>query len=455
MTDKWKSIEKYTYLSLALALLIVVIISSSSYKSLAKTKNDFEWVVRTREVLLNLSYFISNLKDAESEQRDYLLTGDEHYLERVLYVEQEVKEHFASLRKIATNNTQQQKKLDVLEGLVQKKLVELKKMTALRKEKGVEAAKDAVLATTGKRIMDEIREVVLQMDRDERALLIERTQKVAARIRLLVVVRVTGITIAFVTAALVIIRVNHWVSELKGAEKKQMDIMEMKSNFISMASHELRTPLTAIQEGIAIVLDGSAGRVNDEQKEFLDIAKRNVDRLARLIDNALDFQKFDSGRVDFHMEAGNINDVVKEIYDTMLPLVKEKGLDFVVNLDDGLPSLRFDMDKIIQVLTNIVNNSIKFTEAGEIKLSTSKHNNSVLVSVSDTGYGIKKEDLSRVFNRFEQVLNIKGRSTGGTGLGLAISKEIIKHHNGKIWVESEYGKETTFQFILPIQERRG
>ena len=125
-------------------------------------------------------------------------------------------------------------------------------------------------------------------------------------------------------------------------------------------------------------------------------------------------------------------------------------MSFILKLDEGLPRVKFDKDKIIQVLTNLVNNAIKFTEKGDITITSSQGNNFVRVSVKDTGPGIKAEDLPRLFRRFSQL----GRKPGGTGLGLAISKEIIEMHRGKIGAESELDKGTTFHFILPVKERR-
>ena len=240
------------------------------------------------------------------------------------------------------------------------------------------------------------------------------------------------------------------VTERKKAEEKLKETMKMKSEFTSMVSHELRTPLTAIKEGIAIVLDGLSGDINEEQKELLGISKRNVDRLTRLINNVLDFQKLDAGKMEFNLEANDINQVVKDIYEMMVSSAKNLGLDLLLELDSSLPRCSFDSDKITQVLTNLVDDAIKFTEKGNIIIKTSKKNGTIHVSVSDTGCGVKKEDLSRLFTMFEQMSTGGERKTGGSGLGLAICKGIIERHNGKIWVDSVFGKGSKFTFTLPI-----
>jgi PAS domain S-box-containing protein len=242
------------------------------------------------------------------------------------------------------------------------------------------------------------------------------------------------------------------ITERKLAEEKIREAMEIKSEFISMVSHELRTPMTSIKEGISIVLEGAAGQINNEQKELLGIAKRNLDRLARLINDVLDFQKLQADKMKFNMLDSSINEAVEEVYKAMLPSVKEKKLDLFLNLDNALPIIKFDVDKIIQVLINLINNAVKFTEKGHIIIATSKLENEIQVSVSDTGCGMKQEDLPRLFHKFEQLGKGEERKTGGTGLGLAISKEIVERHNGKIWVKSEPGEGSIFCFTLPTTE---
>ena len=230
--------------------------------------------------------------------------------------------------------------------------------------------------------------------------------------------------------------------------------MEAKSQFVSMASHELRTPLTSIKEGIRLVLQGKSSQLDDKQKKFLGLAQRNVDRLARLINNVLDFQKLDSSKIDFNIQENDANEVVREIKETTATLANDKKLSLITELDESLPIVKFDRDKIMQVLMNLVPNAIKFTDQGGVSITSAKEGNTIRISVQDTGPGIKEEDLPRLFHEFEQLTDVGDRKPGGSGLGLAISKRIIERHNGKIWAESEYGKGTTFHFVLPVEERR-
>lgn len=240
------------------------------------------------------------------------------------------------------------------------------------------------------------------------------------------------------------------ITEFKKAEQEMKEALEIKSSFISTVSHELRTPLSAMKEAINLASDGSTGPLNKDQEELLGIAKRNVDRLARLINNVLDFQKLESGKMIFNMQENNTNEVAEEIKNLMALPAQAKGLSIILQLNKNLPTIKFDRDRIIQVLVNIVNNAIKFTDKGSITIATEKLNNSIIISVKDTGIGIKKEDMARLFQKFTQLEKGIIKKIGGTGLGLAISKEIIESHGGKIWVESERGKGSIFYFTLPL-----
>lgn len=235
-------------------------------------------------------------------------------------------------------------------------------------------------------------------------------------------------------------------------ERKFKEALEIKSQFIAMASHELRTPLHSIKEGVNTLLEGLTGELNEDQREFLAIIKRNVDRLTRLINDVLDFQKLEAAAVKYDFKKHDINKIIHEVHETMNPMVKGKEVHFQLKLEGDLPKVRADADRIAQVLINLTNNAIKFTDSGPIVISSEKENHAIKVSVKDSGIGIKREDVPKVFTTFGQLSTTKRMNSLGTGLGLSISKKIVEQHGGKIWVESEYGKGSTFSFLLPFQE---
>ncbi len=240
------------------------------------------------------------------------------------------------------------------------------------------------------------------------------------------------------------------ITDRKKAEQKLKETMQMKSQFISTVSHELRTPLGCMKEAITIVLEGVAGQISDKQRKFLDIAKRNVDRLARLINSVLDFQKLEAGEIRLNLQDNDIHEVLEEVHQTMTPAAEKQSLNLSLEIVDDLPKAKFDRDKIIQVLTNLVNNAIKFTpERGRISVCVQCQREELVIRVSDTGMGIPKEGLSKIFDRFYRV-HRPGKEIQGTGLGLSIVNKIVMMHGGRIEVESEVGKGTTFTVSLPL-----
>ncbi|MEI8345245.1 MAG: PAS domain S-box protein [Candidatus Omnitrophota bacterium] len=243
------------------------------------------------------------------------------------------------------------------------------------------------------------------------------------------------------------------ITERRQAEAEAQKAFRVKSDFISMVSHELRTPLSVIVEGIKLVVDGSCGSLNNEQKEYLTIAERNVDRLGRLINDVLDIQKLESGLMKYRLGEYDINELIAALMVSMGTLAKKRGLELEYAAGTDIPKITFDSDKIAQVMTNLISNALKFTEQGKVTVKTECRDGRVKVSVSDTGTGIREQDMHRLFGKFEQIITGNERKTGGTGLGLSISREIIKSHGGEIWAESEFGVGTTFSFTLPISPR--
>lgn len=252
-----------------------------------------------------------------------------------------------------------------------------------------------------------------------------------------------------------ILGVSRDITERENAQQELKRAAAIKSEFTSMVSHELRTPLAVVIEAVKIVADGSCGSVNEEQQEYLTVAERNVERLGRLINDVLDVQKLESGMMEFDLKEHDINALIVATLDSMRPVADHKGLTLTADLAPDMPLIKFDNDKITQVITNLLNNSIKFTESGGITVTTEKGNNYIKIAVTDTGLGIKKEDMSKLFGKFEQIFKEEGKRPEGTGLGLAICKEIINRHSGTIWANSEFGKGSIFSIVLPVVERRG
>lgn len=237
--------------------------------------------------------------------------------------------------------------------------------------------------------------------------------------------------------------------ELERANSELKKLDQLKSDFISTVSHELRTPLSITKEGISLVIDRIPGEINQQQDKILTTARDNIDRLARIINNLLDISKIEAGKVELKKELVNIVEIINNVGLAFDRQIKEKGLTFRVVAPQGAVGVYLDPDKLNQVFTNLVGNSIRFTEKGHIEVSLKDSGNEIECSVADTGIGISRDDLPKVFDKFQQFGRTAGPGEKGTGLGLSIVKGIIGMHKGRIWVESEFGKGARFTFTLP------
>ena len=191
------------------------------------------------------------------------------------------------------------------------------------------------------------------------------------------------------------------------------------------------------------------GPTTENQREFLNICKEDVDRLTRIINNLLDISKIEAGQIELKRELIDLKSLIHQIITSLQFKVEKKGLTLKSTLPTHEIRIYSDHDKLIQVFMNLINNALKFTSSGSIEISVLENDNEFECHVIDTGMGITKEDLTKVFSKFQQFGRKHGAGEKGTGLGLSIAKGIIELHKGRIWVESEYGKGTQFVFTLP------
>jgi PAS domain S-box-containing protein len=253
-----------------------------------------------------------------------------------------------------------------------------------------------------------------------------------------------GRTTSYVAVARDITERNRMVAAMERA-------MMVKGEFTSMVSHELRTPLTAIKEAIDIVEDETAGPTTKDQAEFLRLAKRNVDRLHRLINDVLDFSKLERGEFGLQPGLHDLNALTREIVTQQQLAAEGQGLHLELSVDDEIGLVPMDADRISQVLVNLVGNAIRYGRRGRIEVSTRRRKGEAIVKIQDSGPGIPVGELERIFDAFVQLSTGPGRQVGGTGLGLAICKQIIELHGGRIWVETEIGRGSAFYFSLRLK----
>lgn len=237
---------------------------------------------------------------------------------------------------------------------------------------------------------------------------------------------------------------------IANAELRRLD--NAKSEFISIASHQLRTPLTAIKGFVSLLLEGAYGRLEPSVSDTLNKVYLANNRLMNLVENLLNISRIEAGRIQYQFASAHIEDILTELRDVFVLAAHAKGLKLGITLPkDPLPMLQIDSAKIREAISNIIDNSIKYTEKGEVAVKAGKAGDRVVVTVSDTGVGVDADDLPHLFKKFERGKDAAKVNVSSTGLGLYVGKSFIEAHGGTISVESAgRGKGTCFTISLPI-----
>jgi two-component system, OmpR family, sensor histidine kinase VicK len=243
--------------------------------------------------------------------------------------------------------------------------------------------------------------------------------------------RVTGVVVAFQDVT----------------ERRRLD--RMKDEFISTVSHELRTPLTALRAALGLIAGGALEKRPEKRAQMMDVAIGNCDRLVRLVNDILDFERMGAGRLPMRFQEIGAKDLLRRATDLQHPSAQKAGIGFLI--DAGPLTLWVDEDRILQTLGNLISNAIKFSPRGSDIILRAKPQSATeaILSVEDRGRGIPPEKLDIIFERFQQVDASDSRDMGGTGLGLAICRNIVRQHGGRIWAESTVGKGSSFYFTVP------
>ena len=226
----------------------------------------------------------------------------------------------------------------------------------------------------------------------------------------------------------------------------------MQSEFVALVSHELRTPLTSIEGYVDMLLDGDAGGLNKLQLDFLNVVKRNSDRLTTLVSDLLDVSRIESGSIKLRWETFDIKDLIKDVVGNLRSQFEAKGQRLSVDLRGGGSNVSGDVGRITQVFTNLLTNANKYTpEGGAVRVSSRRGDRRIEISIADTGIGLSSEDQARLFTKFFRSDDPSIRAIGGSGLGLWLSRSLVEMHGGEISFTSEVGKGSTFTVRLPLE----
>lgn len=261
--------------------------------------------------------------------------------------------------------------------------------------------------------------------------------------------------------------------EIKNTNIKLEKLERLKSDFVSIVSHELRTPLTPINNSLEIVLSEQTGPISDDAKNFINMAKRNVTRLSGIIEDLLDLSRVQTGKLDFKYKLTSLIPSLELIQKTFEQTAAEKDIKVTLQIDNDINEVYADSHRIEQIISNLVTNALKFTpKGGSINISAKRVNENeieksllvapiceikgdyIKISVKDTGIGIKKEDIPKIFEKFSQIENSLTRNIGGVGLGLSITKQLLDAHLGAITVYSKENEGSDFSFYIPLPDEK-
>ncbi len=233
---------------------------------------------------------------------------------------------------------------------------------------------------------------------------------------------------------------------------KLKEVDKMKSDFFSLMSHELRTPLTTIKEGTNLFIESlDEVRATEKQKRLMTIINEECNRLIMLVNSLLDLSKMEAGMMECNFHNTELAPLITKISEEMEPLAETKNIKLEADVNKALPHIKVDVERILQVLRNLVGNAVKFTpNNGHVRIFAGPDDQGVKVSVSDTGAGISKEKVDMIFDKYHQAALSGSNKMKGTGLGLSIVRQIINAHGGRVWVESTSSQGSTFSFLLPV-----
>ena len=247
--------------------------------------------------------------------------------------------------------------------------------------------------------------------------------------------------------------INTATKELRASNNQLQKLDEAKNDFISMASHQLRTPLTSIKGYLDMVIEGDLGKISPTQKAVLSEAFTSSERMVNIINDFLNVSRLQTGKFVIDRSKNDLKEVLREQIGMLRVMAKQHDLKIVENIDETIPIMNVDVDKLQQVIVNFIDNAIYYSKPGtSIRVKLEKQKDQIIFTVKDTGIGVPKSEQSQLFGRFFRASNARQRRPDGTGVGLFLAKKVVLLHGGQIIFESQEGKGSTFGFSLPIKQ---
>ena len=439
-----RTVEKTILAGFVTLLALLGTVGVVTQRTIAALIDDNRWVTHTHVVLELLQHLSFEITQAEASARGYMITADPRFDAQYQTIKEELPPLLEELRQQTSDNRSEQERIGPLESTIAERLQGMDEGMQVRKTKGL----DAVLAMSktgrGPYLSARIASLIDDFRSAEERLLADRNSRAKRSARTAFLVVLVALLVAMIAV------LGSVVVTFRDLTRRR-EVDRLKAEFVSVVSHELRTPLTSIHGALGLLASGLLGDATEKGKRMLDIAVTNTDRLIRLINDILDLEKFDSGRVAVRRRSCHSRELIKDAAAEMRAMAQKHDIEFRLGKADAV--ILADPDRMVQCLTNLMSNAIKFSDPGTmVRVRARKVSSYACFEVCDQGRGIPVDMQESIFERFHQVDATDSRNKGGTGLGLAICRTIVQQHGGKIWVQSEVGKGSTFFFTIPLAQ---
>ena len=446
---------KIVFAALAVGFLVLFVLLGRSRQKQIENRR---WVLRSQEVIAEVALLAASSMDGEMAARGYLLSGDTRYRDFQQGEFAEAFRHSDRLAQLVADNPDQTARVSRLRQVVQSRFEVCRGMIELRDQRDLAVVGRAFSESDAKRHMDELRLLIRTMDNEERTLLERRDAQLQTSDRTLMVGAVCFaiLILALLMAAYILFRRD--AARRQSLEQALMrqnaeleDANRLKSEFLANMSHELRTPLNAVIGYTGTLLMKLPGPLTADQEKQLKTIQTSSRHLLSLINDLLDLAKIESGKIDIKIELVSCRELIEQVASTLRPLAHAKNLELEARFPGNPLMAKTDRRAVSQILINLANNGIKFTEKGGVRLEpherASDGHSLVAIDVVDTGAGIPPEDQPRLFRAFEQLG--AARSKEGTGLGLYVSGRLASLIGARIEFSSELGKGSRFTVLIP------